>query len=143
MTSTLSLNRRVNLSRKISWNNVNRLADKHTFARTLIKETLKVTPPFMCSEFSVVHCINPTYCRNILKSWYGHCKGTQFLIFLLKILKDCDNFISLGTRSHILAPRNKMDSVPCLTEFTFVMCHFGENYMGARWVQINISFKMG
>ena len=46
-----------------------------------------------------------------------------FLIFLLKILKDCDNLISLGTRSQMFGPRNEMDSVPCLTEFTLCFCN--------------------
>ena len=60
----------------------------HTFVHTLIKEALKGTPPFLCYEFSGVHC--PTCCRYILQSQHGHCKDTHFLIFLLKIHKDCD-----------------------------------------------------
>ena len=122
MTTTLSLNRRCNLSRKNFSNQCEQAGrythtHTHTFVHTLIKETLKGTPPFLCSEFSGVHCINPTCCRYILQSRHGHCKGTHFLIFLLKILKDCDNLISLGTRSHIFDPRNEMDYVPCLIEF--------------------------
>ena len=38
-------------------------------------------------------------------------KAPIFLIFLLKILKDCDNVMLLGTRSHIFGSRNEMDSV--------------------------------
>ena len=94
----------------------------HTFDYTLIKETLKGTPLFKCSDFSGVHCINHT-CRYILQSLHERCNITHFLIFLLNILKDCDNLMSLGTRSHILGPRNEMDSVPCLAEFTRCLCN--------------------
>ena len=123
---------------------MNKLADTHTFVHTLIKETLKGTPPFLCSEFSGVHCINPTCCRYILQSRHGHCKGTHFLIFLLKMLKDCDNLISLGTRSHIFGPRNEMDSVPCLTEFTLCLCNMSfQRKLCGRETDTNISFKIG
>ena len=123
---------------------MNKLADTNTFVHTLIKQMLKGTPPFLCSEFSGVHCINPTCCRYILQSRHGHCKGTHFLIFLLKMLKDCDNLISLGTRSHIFGPRNETDSVPCLTEFTLRLCNvsFRQKLYG-RETGTNISFKMG
>ena len=62
-------------------------------------------------------------------------------IFLLKILKDCDNLISLGTRSHIFGPRNEMDSLP---EFTVCLCNvsFGGKLYGHE-MGTNISFKMG
>ena len=115
-----------------------KLADIHTLVLTLAKETLKGTLPFLCSEFSGVHCISPTYYRYILQSRNGVYKGTHFLIFLLKIFKDCDNLISMGRRSHIFCPRNEMDSVPCLTEFPLHLCNvsFPENYMDVRWVQI-------
>ena len=98
----------------------------HIFFHTFIKETLKGTPPFLCYEFSGVYC--PTCCRYILQSRHGHCKDTHFLIFLLKILKDCDNLILLGTRSHIFGPRNKMDSVACLTEWKPVL-YFHESQL--------------
>ena len=62
----------------------------------------------------------------------GTLQRHPFLIFLLKILKDCDNLILLGTRSHIFGPRNKMNYVP----FAFVMCHFGENCMDMWRAQI-------
>ena len=54
------------------------------------------------------------------------------------MLKDCDNLISLGTRSHIFGPRNEMDSVSCLSEFIFaiVMYNFAENFMCVRRAQI-------
>ena len=94
------------------------MANTHTFVHALIKETLRGRPPFWCSEFSGLHCINPTCCRYISQSRHIQCKGTYFFIFILKILKDCDNIISLGTRYHIFGPRNEMDSVPCLMEFT-------------------------
>ena len=120
------------------------LADTHTFVHTLIKETLKGTPPFLCSEFSRVHCINPTYCRYILQSRHGHYKDTHFLIFILKILKDCDDLISLGTRSHTFGPRNEMDPLPCLTEFTLRLCNgsFRRKLNGCE-TGTNISFKVG
>ena len=110
----------------------------------MIKETLKRTPPFLCCEFSCVHCINPTFCMYILQSRHGHCKGSYFFIFLLKILKDCDNLISLGTRSHIFGPRNETDSVPCLTEFTLRLCNVSfQRKLYERETGTNISFKMG
>ena len=90
-------------------------------------------PPFLCSDVSSVHSINPTCCRYILQSLHEHCKSTNILNFLLKILKDCDNLMSLGTRSHIFGPRNGMDSVPYLMEFT--LYHFSKNRMGVRRVQ--------
>ena len=75
----------------ISQIKVNKVADTNTFVHTLIKEeTLKGMPPCLCSEFFGVHCINPTCCGYILQSWHGQCKGTHFLIFLLKTPKDCD-----------------------------------------------------
>ena len=93
----------------------------HRFVHTFIKAPFQGTPPFLWSEFFGVHCINPACCKcinvHILQSRHGHCKDTDFLIFLLKMLKDCDNLISLGARSHIFGPRNERDSVPCLTEF--------------------------
>ena len=123
---------------------VNKLADTHTFTHTLLKETLKRTPLFLCSEFFGGHCISLTCCRYILLSRHGHCKGTHFLIFLIKILKDCDNLISLGTRSNIFDPKNKMDSVPCLTEFTLRLCNVSfQRKLYGRETGTNISFKMG
>ena len=110
MISTLSLNRRCNLS-PTNFSNQCEQAGRHThtFVHTFIKAPLQRIHPFLCSEFSGVHCINPTCCRYILQSRHGHCKGTHFLIFLLKMLKDCDNLILLGTRSHIFDPRNETD----------------------------------
>ena len=67
----------------------------------LTKETLKGTPILLCSKFSGVQFVNPTCCRYILQSLHKHCKGSHFLVFLLKILKDSNNLMSLGTRSHI------------------------------------------
>ena len=136
-------NGRWNLSERISRISVNKLAGTHTFVHILIKETLKGTPPFLCSEFSGVHSINPTCCRYILQSLHWHCEGTPFLIFLLKILKDYDNLMALGTRSHIFGPRNKMDSMPCLTEFTLHLfdMSFRQKLYG-RETGTSISFKM-
>ena len=132
--------------KKIFQINVNKLAGTHTFVRILTKKkTLKGTPPFLCSEFSGVHCTNPTCCRYILQSRHKHCKSTHFFKFLLlKILKDCDNLMSLGTRSHIFGPRNEMDSVPCLTEFILRLCNvsFWRKLYG-REMGTNISYKMG
>ena len=71
----------------------------HTFLHTLIKETFKGMPPFLCSEFSGVQCIKRTCYRYILQSRHSHCKSTNFSICLLKILKDYDNLISLRTRN--------------------------------------------
>ena len=103
--------------------NVNKLADTYIFFHRFIKETLKETPPFLCNEFSGVHAMNPTWCRCNLQSLHGHYKDTHILIFLLKTLKDCDNLMSLGTIFHIFVPRNEMNSVPCLTEFTLRPCN--------------------
>ena len=120
------------------------MAETHTYAHALIKETLKETPPFLCSEFSGVHCTNPTCCRYILQSRHWHCKGTHFLILLLKILRDRDNLLSLGARSYIFGPRNEMDSVPYLTKFTIRLGNgsFWQILYG-RETGTNISFKMG
>ena len=121
-----------------------KLADTHTFVPTLIKETLRGKPLFRWSEFSGVHCINPTCFRYILQSLHGHCEGTRFLIFLSKILKDCDNLTSLDARSHIFGPRNEMDSVPCRTEFTLRLCNMSfRRKFYSRKTGTNISFKMG
>ena len=123
---------------------MNKLADIHTFVHTLIKETLKRTPPFLCSEFSGVHFISPTCCKYISQSRHEHCKGIHFFIFVLKILTDCDNLISLGTRFHIFGPRNEMNSVPCLTEFTLRLCNVSfRRKLYGREKGTNISFKMG
>ena len=78
----------------------------HTFTYTFIIETIKGTPPFVCSEFSGVHFINPKCYSYILESLRAHCKGTHFLFFLLKIFKDCDNLMSLGARFHIFGPKD-------------------------------------
>ena len=102
---------------------MNRLAGTQTFVHTLIKKTFKGTPPFLCSEFSGVHSINSTCCRYILQTLHGHCKGTHFLILLLKILKECDNLMSLSTRSCIFGARNEMDYVSCLMKFTLRLCN--------------------
>ena len=61
------------------------------------------------------HTINNsvTCCRYILQSRHGHCKGTHFLYFLLKILKYCENLISLGTRSHMFL----------VQEMKQILCH--------------------
>ena len=134
----------VNFPERISQINVNKLLDTHTFAHTLAKETLKETLPFLCSEFSGAHFINPTCCRYILQNRHGHCKGTHFLIFLLKTLKDSDNLISLDTRSRIFGLRNEMESVPCLTEFTLRLCNVSfRRKLYEIQTGTNISFKMG
>ena len=120
---------------------------RHTHICSYIdqKKTLKGTPPFLCSEFSGVHCTNPTCCRYILQSRHKHCKSTHFFKFLLlKILKDCDNLMSLGTRSHIFGPRNEMDSVPCLTEFILRLCNMSfRRKLCGRETGTNISLKIG
>ena len=123
--------------------NVHKLANTHTFVHTLTKEILKGTPPFLCGELSGVQSINPACCRYILQSLYVHCKSTHFLIFLLKILKNCDNLMLLGTRSHTFGPRNEIDTASCLTEFTLRLCNasFRRKLYG-RETGTNISFKM-
>ena len=78
----------------------------HMFHTSIKKKTLKGTPTFLCNEFSGVQFISSTCCRYILQSRHANCKGTHILIFYLKILRDCDNLISLGTRSHIFGLRN-------------------------------------
>ena len=63
-----SLSKRSNLSRK-NFSNQCDQPGRHTHIfHTLIKETLRGKPPFLCSEFSGVHCRDPTCCRNILQS---------------------------------------------------------------------------
>ena len=125
---------------RISRISVNKLADTRTFVHTLIKRALL----FLCSEFSGVHCINPTCYRHILQTRHRHCKGTHFLIFLLKILKDCDNLISLGKISYTFGPRNEMDSVSCVTGFTLRVCSvsFRRKLYGCER-STNISLKTG
>ena len=117
--------------------NASKFVATYIFVHTLIKETLKGTASFLCSEFSGVNPTNPTPCRYILQSLHGHCKGTHFLLFLLKILKDFYNLMSQGTISHIFGPRNKIDFVPCLTEFTFtfIMPHFSKGYISVSRAQ--------
>ena len=143
-TSSLSLNRKCNLSQKNFLDQCEKTDRYRHICSHIIKQTFKGTPSFLCSEFSGVHCINPTCCRYILQSRHGHCKGTHFLIFLLKILKDCDNLTSLGTRSHIFGPKNEMDSVRILTEFTLRLCNVSfRRKLYGRETGTNISFKMG
>ena len=52
--------------------------------------------------------------------------------------------MSLGTRSHIFGPRNEINSVPCLAEFTLRLCNasFRRKLYGCE-AATNISFKMG
>ena len=122
---------------------MNKPADTYTFVHTLTKKKLKGTSPFLCSEFSGVHCINPTYCRYILQSQHEHCKGTHLLIFLLKVLKVCDNLISLGTGSYIIGQKDEMNSVPCLKEFTIRLCNVSfQQKLYGREMGPNISFKI-
>ena len=51
--------------------------------------------------------------------------------------------MSLGTKSHISGPRNEMDSVPCLAEFTLRVCNasFQRKLYGCE-TSTNTSFKM-
>ena len=95
MTSTLSLNRICNLSR-INFSNQCEQAGRHThthththtFVHTFIKAPLQGTPPFLCSEFSGVHCINPTCCRYILQSRQSSFSSFGVLTWI-KILNKC------------------------------------------------------
>ena len=52
--------------------------------------------------------------------------------------------MSLGTRSHIYGPRNEIDPVPCLTEFTLRVCNvsFRRKLYGGE-TDTNVLFKMG
>ena len=132
MISTLSLNRRCNLS-PTNFSNQCEQAGRHTHICTHIHQSttpgnasIPVQWVFWCS----------LYKSYMLQIYFTKPTRTSqrhpFLIFLLKILKDCDNLILLGTRSHIFGPRNKMNYVP----FAFVMCHFGENCMDMWRAQI-------
>ena len=61
------------------------LAEIHTFVHTLIKETLKGSPPFLCSEFSGVHCINPTdifYVADVFYKAYEDIAKAPIFYFL-------------------------------------------------------------
>ena len=75
---------------------------------------------------------------------HEHCKDSHILIILLRIHKDSFNLMSLDTRSHIFGPRNKIDSLSCLTKFTLHICNVSidKGYMDMRR-GTNISFKMG
>ena len=103
----------------------------HLFTSHIHQRNTQGNTSIPVSEFSGAQCIIlATYCRYILQSRHGHCKGTHFLIFLLKILKDCDNLISLGTGAHFYSPRNEMDFAPCLTECLteFTLCLVWTSY---------------
>ena len=52
--------------------------------------------------------------------------------------------MSLAIRSNIFGPRNEMDSVPCLTEFTRRLYNVSfQGKLYERETGRNISFKMG
>ena len=120
MTSTLSLNRRCNLS-QINFSNQCEQAGRH-----------------WCSLYKFY--MLQIYFTELTRTLQKH----PFLIFLLKMHKDCDNLISLGTRSHIFGSRNETDSVPCLTEFTLSLFNVSfRRKLYGRETCTNISFKMG
>ena len=56
--------------------------------------------------------------------------------FSFKVLKDWDNLLSLGTRSLVQEMKWILYRVSRDLPFIFVMCHYGENYMGMRRAQI-------
>ena len=144
MTSTLSLNRRCNLSWKNSSNKCEQTGrHPHLFTHWSKKHSNErlhscavkflVFKPYLLQ----IYFTKPT--RTLQKHPF-------FNFSFIKILKDCHYLISLGTRSHIFDPRNETDFVPCLTEFTLHLCnvcHFGENCMGRaqiyhlKWVEKN------
>ena len=47
-----------------------------------------------------------------------HSSGIHFFIFLLKISRDSESFMSFGNMSHIFGAKKETLSVPYLTEFT-------------------------
>ena len=50
----------------------------------------------------------------------------------------------MGTRSHIFGPRNEMDCVPRLTEFTLRLCNVSfRRKLYGRETGRNISFRIG
>ena len=123
MTSTLSLNRRCNLSRK-NFSNQCEQAGRYTHICSHIDQrntqrnaSIPVQWVFWCSLYKSYKL--QIYFTKLTRILQRH----PFFNFLKKILKDCDNLISLGTRSHIFGPRNEMDSVPYLTEFTLRLCN--------------------
>ena len=140
--STLLLSRRCNFSRR-NFSNQREQTGWHTHIYSHINQrktqrnaSIHVQWVFRCS----------LYKSYMLKIYFTKPTWTlqRNAFFFLKILKDCDNVISLGTRSHIFGPRNEMDSVPCLTEFTLRLCNvsFWRKCYG-REKGTNISFKMG
>ena len=62
--------------------------------------------------------INPTCDTYLSQSLQRRSHGNHFLIFLLKILRDSESFISFGKISHIFGAK-KTATVLYLTEFTF------------------------
>ena len=142
--STLSLNRRCNLFR-INFSNQCEQAGRHTHICTHIHQSTTPGNASIPVQWNFWCSLHKSYMLQIYFTKPTQL-GTHFLIFLLKMLKDCDNdnLISLGTRSHIFGPRKETDSVPCLTEFTLSLCNvsFRRKFYG-RETGTNISFKMG
>ena len=62
--------------------------------------------------------INPTCGTYVLQSLQWHSDGIHFFIFLLKISRDSESFMSFGKMSHIFGAKKGTVSVPYLTEFT-------------------------
>ena len=68
-----------------------------------------------------------------------------FLIFLLKISRDSESFISFGKMFYIFGDKKETVSVPYLTEFTlrlvrtlfphclYVIVSFHKNFIHKRW----------
>ena len=54
----------------------------------------------------------------VLQSLQGHSDGIHFLIFLLKISRDSESFMSFGKMSHIFRAKKETVSVQYLTEIT-------------------------
>ena len=75
----------------------------------------------MTCIFDFTTQINPTCRTYVLQSLQGHTDRIYFLIFLLKISRDLESFISFGQMSHIFGDKKEIASVPHLTEFTLLL----------------------
>ena len=144
MTSTLSLKRRCNLSQK-NFSNQCEQAGRLTQICSHIDQrntqgntSIPVQWVFWCSLYK------PYMLQIYFKKPTRTLQKHPFFNFFLEILKDCDNLISLGARSHIFGPRNEINSVPYLTEFTLRLCNVSLRWkLYGRETGTIISFKMG
>ena len=72
----------------------------------------------MICIFDFHYSYKPTCGTYVLQSLQGHSDGIHFFIFLLKISRDSEPFMSFGKMSHIFGAKKGTVSVPYHTEFT-------------------------